>query len=187
MKSSMFVPAIVAAVTVATPAVAQDSAALATRLVDMMTPANQTRAAVTQQVKMIREGAAIRAMLSQNPGARAELAKNNPAINAGLARIGTMQADSIGPIMLEAQASARKEAITRYAATFTAAELKQLVDFYGSPLGVKLRKAEPEIGRQIAAAQQKRYAPRLEAANKALAPKIEAELKKLFPQAGARK
>lgn len=188
MTYRLFATALVAAtVAVAAPAVpaaAQDAAALSARLVDLLTPENQTKPAVVKQVKMIREGAAIRAMLAQNPAARAELAKNQPAMNAGLARIGALQADSIGPIMVEAQESARKDAVARYAATFTPAELKQLVDFYSSPLGVKLRKAEPEIGRQLAAEQQKRFAPRLEAANKALAPKIEAELKKLFPQAG---
>lgn len=174
------VVATTAAAAIASPLAAQDATALATKLVDMLTPAAQTKEGVTQQVKAMREGAAIRAMLSRNPAARAELARNKPATNAGIARIGAMQADSIGPIMLEAQAASRKDTITNYAEAFSAAELKQLLDFYGSPLGLKLRKLQPEIARRTAAESQKRFAPRLDAANKALAPKIEPELRKMF-------
>ena len=178
---------VVAAIAIAAPAAAQDATATATKLVDLLTPPNQTSAGVEAQIKEIRAGAAIRAMLSQNPGIRAELAKNTPAMNAGLARIGAMQADSMGPIMREAQAASRKEAIDSYAKSFTAAELQQILAFYTSPVGAKLRQQQPLISRQMAVDSQKRFAPRLEAANKAMAPKIEAELKKMFPQAGAAK
>lgn len=176
-----------AAMILSVPAVAQAPAtatAEATALVDLMNPPAQAKAGLDSQVAAIREGQMIRAMLSQNPQFRTEAAKNQPALNGAMGRIGAAQAKSLGPIFAEMQAASRRYAIDAYARAFTAAELKSIVAFYRTPAGAKLLKQQQQVMAGISKQVQSQYGPRMEAAQKALAPTIEAELKKLFPQGG---
>lgn len=179
---------IAGAVMVLAPAVVQaqaaspQSTAAATALVDLITPPAQGKAGLDAQIKAIREGQMIRGMLGNNPAFRAEAAKNQPAFNAGIARIGAMQAQALGPIFTEMQAASRKAAISEYSKRFTPAELNAIMAFYRSPAGAKLMKQQPQVAQAINRQVQATYAPRMETAQKNLGPKIEAELKKLFPQ-----
>lgn len=159
-----------------------ESVAAATALVDLITPPAQGKAGLDNQLKAIREGQMVRAMLGNNPVFRQEAAKNQPAFNAGLQRIGGMQAQALGPIFGQMQAASRTAAINEYAKRFTPAELGQLATFYKSPVGRKLMVQQPQVAQAINAQVQANYGPKLEAAQKNLGPKIEAELKKLFPQ-----
>lgn len=160
------------------------SVAAATALVDQITPASVGKAGLDAQMKAIREGQMIRSMLANNPQFRTEAAKNQPAFNAGIARIGAMQAQALGPIFAEMQSASRKAAIAEYSRRFTAAELSQIIAFYKSPAGAKLLAQQPQVAQAINKQVQSSFGPRMEAAQKNLGPKIEAELRKLFPQAG---
>ncbi len=169
----------------AAPALAQasspQSVAAATTLVDVQTPPAASKAALDAQLREMRQGAAVRAMLSQNPGFKAEAAKNQPAFNSAMARMGAIQADAIGPIMVEMQKASRSAAIDTFAKNFTAAELQQITAFYRSPVGAKLLARQGAMSQDIARQVQTRFGPRMEAAQKAIAPKMQAELQKLAP------
>ncbi|WP_199555313.1 DUF2059 domain-containing protein [Sandaracinobacteroides hominis] len=169
------------AIAISAPAIAQDATALATQVVDLMSPPAQAKAQLDAQMKEVRNGNAIRAQLSQAPRFKQEAAKNQPAFNSAIARIGAMQADALGPIRAEMLAASRQEAIAAYASTFNVGELNDLIAFYKSPTGQKMLASQGQINMQVSKAMATKFAPRVQAAEKAVAPKIEAELKKLFP------
>ncbi len=161
---------------------AQTATKSAAAVVDILNPAARASAQLEAQLKAMRNGDAMRAMLSQNPRFREEAAKNKPAFNAALARMGAIQADALGPIQREMLTASRQVAIAAYARDFTAAELDQIAAFYRSPTGAKLLARQPAINAEVSKAMQQKYAARVQAAEKAVAPKLEAELRKLFPQ-----
>lgn len=161
---------------------AQDAMKSAAAVVELQNPSARASAQLEAQLKAMRNGDAIRAMLSQNPQFRQEAAKNQPAFNAAIARMGAMQADALGPIQREMLTASRQVAIQAYAREFTAAELDQIAAFYKSPAGAKLLARQGAINAEVGKAMQQKYAARVQAAEKAVGPKIEAELRKLFPQ-----
>lgn len=171
----------VAAIGLSTPALAQDARAAATAVVNLTNPPARAQAQLDAQLKAMRNGDAVRAMLGQNPRFKQEAAKNQPAFNAALARIGAMQADAVGPIQREMMTASRAALIDGYAANFTVAELNAIAAFYKSPAGAKLLARQPAIGMEVNRQMQAKFGPRIVAAEKAVGPKIEAELKKLFP------
>lgn len=177
---------LMAPVAVHAQAASPQSVAAATTLVDLITPPGPRKAGLDQQTQAIRNGDMIRGMLGNNPAFKAEAAKNQPAFNAGIKRIGAMQADALAPIFAQMQTASRKAAIDEYARRFTAAELNAITAFYKSPAGAKLLTQQPQIAQAINSQVQATYGPRLEAAQKNLGPKIDAELKKLFPQQGSK-
>ncbi len=164
-----------------TPAHAQDATAAATALVDVIAPLPQAQAQLEAQLGEMRKGAAVRAMLASNPRYQMEAAKNQPAFNQGIARIGAMQADAVGPIMREMVPATRKATIAAYASAFTPAELTAITAFYKTPAGQKLIRQQAQLQGQVNQQMAQQYGPRMAAAQQALAPKIDAELKKLFP------
>ncbi len=169
----------------ASPVLAQSAATTqaATALVDLLTPPAAQKAGLDSQLQQMREGAAIRSMLRNSPQYRAEAAKNQPAFNAAIARMGAMQADALGPVMREMQPVSRQLTIEAYAREFTEAELKAITAFYSSPAGMKLRARQPAVLAGVNRQIQQRFGPRMQAAEKAIAPKLDAELRKLFPSA----
>lgn len=175
--------AAIAPLLLAAPVAAQSAEATkaATALVDTMMPSAAAKAQLDQQLKQMRSGAGVRAMLSSNPRLKAELAKNSPAVEAGLARMGAMQADSIGPILREMQASARAEQIASFARNFTAEELAEITAFYKTPAGAKFLARQAAVSAEVGRANAQKFGPRMQAAEKAVAPKLDAELRKLFP------
>jgi hypothetical protein len=165
----------------AAPAHAQDATAAATALVDLIAPLPAAQKQLEAQLGEMRKGAAVRAMLAGNPRYQMEAAKNQPAFNQGIARIGAMQADAVGPIMREMVPATRKATIAAYAAAFTPAELAAITAFYRTPAGQKLISQQAQLQAQVNQQISQQYAPRMNAAQQALSPKIDAELKKLFP------
>jgi hypothetical protein len=165
---------------------AQDASKSAAAVVELQNPTARANAQLEAQLKAMRSGDALRAMLSQNPQFRQEAAKNQPAFNATLARAGAIQADALGPIQREMLASSRQVAIAAYAREFTAAELDQIATFYRSPAGAKLLARQNAINAEVGKAMQQKYGARVQAAEKAAGPKIEAELRKLAPKAPAK-
>ena len=161
---------------------AQGATKSATAVVELQNPTARANAALEAQLKAMRNGDAIRGMLGQNPRFKQEAAKNQPAFNAAIARMGALQADALGPIQREMLTASRQTAIQAYARQFTAAELDQIAAFYRSPAGAKLVARQGAINAEVSNAMQQKFAPRIQAAEKAVGPKIEAELRKLFPQ-----
>lgn len=153
----------------------------ATTVVDLTNPPARARAGLDAQLKEMRAGAAIRALFGNNPRFRAEAAKNQPAFNSALARMGAIQADALGPILTEMQAASRRAAIDGYARNFTEAELEAIAAFYRSPAGQKLVARQPAISVEVSQTIAQTFGPRMQAAEKNIAPRLEAELKKLFP------
>lgn len=178
-------PLAIAALLAAGPALAQapspGAVRAATAVVDLANPPARAKAGLEAQLKEMRAGAAIRALFANNPRFRAEAAKNQPAFNSAIARMGAMQADALGPILTEMQAASREVAIEAHARSFTEAELDQIAAFYRSPAGRKLIDRQPAIAAEVSRMIAQRFAPRMQAAEKSIAPKLEAELKKLFP------
>lgn len=158
-----------------------DAVKAATALVDTIIPQAAAKAQLDQQIAQIRSGAGVRAMLSANPALKAELAKNSPAVTAGLGRMGAIQADAVGPIMREMQASARAEQIASFARNFTADELNQIAAFYRTPAGAKFLARQGAVAADVAKSNTQKFGPRMQAAEKAVAPKLDAELRKTFP------
>lgn len=158
-----------------------DATAAATALVNVLAPAEAEKQLLDRQLADMRTGAAIRQMFSGNPRFQTEAAKNQPAFNQALARMGAMQADAVGPVMREMLPATRSATIAAYAKAFTAAELTQLATFFKSPAGAKFMRIQPQIQADVGKQMQARFGPRLEAAQKSVTPKLEAELKKLFP------
>ncbi len=176
-------PILIPALMLAAPVAAQtpEATAAATALVDMVTPPDRSRAGLAAEVKAVREGQMVRAMLQNNAAFRTEAAKNQPSFNAAVARMGGMQADALGPLMQESQTLSRQTAISAYARAFTAEELKAIAAFYRTPAGSKLLRTQPQIAQEVNRAVAAKVGPRLQAAQKALAPKIQAELRKIMP------
>lgn len=175
-----------AAVAVATsaPAAAQTPEARksASAVVDLASPPARSSAQLEAQLKAMRSGDALRQMLNQNPRFRQEAAKNQPAFNSTLARMGAMQADALGPIQREMLAASRAAAIETYATRFTAAELDAIAAFYRSPAGAKLLSQQSAINAEVGKQMQTKFGPRVQAAEKSVGPKMDAELRKLMPQ-----
>lgn len=159
-----------------------DATKAAAAVVDLQNPAARANAGLEAQLKAMRNGDVIRGMLSQNPAFKQEAAKNQPAFNAAIARMGAMQADALGPIQREMLTASRQVAINAYAREFTAAELEQIAAFYRSPTGAKLLARQNAINAEVGKSMQQKFGPRVQAAEKSVGPKIEAELRKLFPQ-----
>lgn len=171
------------ALAAAAPLAAQtaDAVAAATQLVAILAPEATEKQALDKQLADMRGGATIRMMFGNNPRFQAEAAKNQPAFNQAVARMGAIQADAVAPIMREMVPATRKATINAYAKAFTAAELNQIAAFYKTPAGAKFMRSQGAIQQEVGRQMQQQFGPRMEAAQKAAGPKIEAELKKLFP------
>ncbi len=174
----------------AAPALAQAPSAealkAATAVIDLQTPPDRSKAMLEGQLKELRSGAAIRAMLGNNPQFRMEAAKNQPSFNAAIGRMGAIQADALGPILREMQPATRQAMIDSYARAYTVAELNEIAAFYRSPTGTKLRATQGQANASANKVIQDRFGPRMQAAEKGIAPKLNAELKKLMPSAPAK-
>ena len=178
--------ATVAAISVAasSPATAQAAAqAAAQTLVDTIAPRAAATAQLNRQLEQMRSGSSVRAMLSANPRIRAELAKNSPAIEAGLARMGAIQADALEPILREMQDSARAAQVAAFAENFSVEEMREITAFYQSPAGAKLRDRQGALAADVARNNSEKFATRMRAAEQSIAPRLDAELRKLFPNA----
>ncbi|MFN3590880.1 MAG: DUF2059 domain-containing protein [Thermaurantiacus sp.] len=158
-----------------------DSTRAATELVDLLTPQAQAKANLDRQLTEMRQGAGIRAAFGNNPRFQMEAAKNQPSFNAALARMGGMQADTLGPILTDMQTASRQLTIETYAKTYSAEELRAILSFFRSPAGAKWVRQQPQVTAEVNRTLQQRFGPRLETAQKSVGPRVEAELKKLFP------
>lgn len=158
------------------------STRVAAELVELTSPSAAASARIDAQLQQMREGAAVRAILGQSPQLKLELAKNQPATNAGISRVGAAQAETMAPILREMQTAGRKASVDAYARQFTAAELQQIVAFYRSPAGAKLLQQQRTLGAEVNKEVQTKFGARLQTAEKSIAAKLDAEMPKMFPQ-----
>lgn len=180
--------AVCASVLGVAPALAQADAATvkaATALIDLQNPPARLTGEVNSRIKQMRDGAAVRALLNQNPQIKMELAKNQPSATAGIARVGAVQADTMAPILRDMQTAGRQAGIDAYAKRFTAQELEAILAFYRSPAGAKLMREQRAIAEEVGRTVQPKFAPRLQAAEKTVTAKLQEELPKMFPQLAA--
>lgn len=157
------------------------STSAATILADLLSPPDVANARIERQISEMRSGEPFRQSLARDPQLRTELARNSPAVNAAIARIGELQATTMAPILRAMQADARRQQIARLAHDFTAAELAEITAFYRTAAGQKLLATQAEIARDVARSNIEKFAPRIQAAEKAMAPRIQAELKQIRP------
>lgn len=176
--------ALVAAVVVASaPASAPaarsvDPAALAaaTVLVKQLDVRGQVARAMAQNVQAMRSGAAVRAMLAQQPGFVQAYQANRARFDPALQKAGAIQADVAQKVVDANIDAVVGEAARAYARNYTLAELKGLSDFYRTPIGVALFRRQPQVMAEIGAATGKIIGTRLDAAMQANAPRLQAAL-----------
>lgn len=177
--------AMLAVATLAAPltaAQAQDAKALATRIVELQSPAAAVKAQLDTEMKALREGQGIRRRMAQSPAYQAAASRNEPKFNAAIARMGTIEADAVEPVMRDMQAANRQLRINSYVERFAVAELQEILKFLQSPTGRKLTGAQTQINADVARKLQAEFGPKVQAAQRTAGPKIQAELEKLFPQ-----
>lgn len=165
-----------------TAAMAQDAKSLATQIVDMQSPQATIKAQLDAELKAMREGQGIRRRMAQSPAYQADAARDDPAFNAAVARMGALEADAVGPVMRDMQATNRQLRINSYVEQFSVAELQEILKFLHSPAGRKLTESQPKIRNDIGQKLQAEFGPKMQAAQRSAGPKIQAELQKLFPQ-----
>lgn len=174
--------ALIAAAPLAAQTATPASIRVATTLVDLTNPPEIATAQVDSQLKQMRAGVAVRAILSQNPQLKMELAKNQPAVNAGIERVGAAQAETMEPILRDMQKAGREASIDAYARTFTADELNAILEFYRTPHGAKLMKQQRVMATEVGKNVQGQFATRLQTADKSISARLQEELPKMFPQ-----
>lgn len=174
---------IVALLATAAPSFAADAAstAAATALVEQLGIKAQISEGMNRGVANMRSGAAITAMLSQQPGFEAARAKQPAKFDEVLKKIGAMQANAAQKVVAEQMPAVVNAAIQSYATNYTVAELKGLSEFYRSPLGVALSTKQPKVAADINAATGRLMGAKIQASMQALGPQIDAELKRLQP------
>jgi uncharacterized protein len=178
----------VALIAVAAPAfAAADPAAVtaATALVEQLGVKAQIADGMNRGIANMRSGAMITQMLSQQPGFEAARAKQPAKFDEVLKKAGGMQANAAQKVVNEQLPLVVNAAIQSYATNYTAAELKQLSDFYRSPLGIAYAAKQPKVAAGINDATSKLMGAKIQAAMQALAPQINVELARLQPAAAA--
>ncbi|MBU3077717.1 DUF2059 domain-containing protein [Sphingomonas quercus] len=158
------------------------TAALARELVATMGLRQTMQATMDRTLADLRAGNAISAQLDRNANIRLERAKNPQAWDAAIGRIGAKQAAMMQKVLTDMQPEIEARSIQIYANNFTAAELRELLAFYRTPLGKKITSRLPEISAETTRWVQQEIPRRIAPAMQALAPEIQKELAPLLPK-----
>lgn len=178
------------AVVVAQPAArAVDPAAMtaATALVQQLDVRGQLQASMNQNVQMMRSGAAIRAMLAQQPGFVPAYKANKARFDPALQKAGAIQAEIAAKVIRDNMNLVVAEATRAYARNYSAAELRQLADFYRTPLGRALYQRQGRVAGEISQASARIMGTKIDAGMQASAPRIQAALAPLTAAPPAKK
>lgn len=146
----------------------------------------QLRRSVEKQIGDLRTGAALLRQLERDPRFRMARSKNPQQFDAVFKRVGAMQASAAERALVGVEPEAARAAADAYARAFTTAELRQLIAFYTTPLGRKLRERLPAITQETQAAMQSRIGPRIADEMRKIAPQMQDEIKRLAPPPAAR-
>lgn len=168
-----------------------DPAALAAAnaLVAQLDVRGQVQKSMAQTVQVMRTGAAMRAMLAQQPGFVAAYQANRARFDPALAKAGVIQAGIAEKVIRNNSAGVVAEAARAYARNYSAAELGQLANFYRTPLGVALYQRQGRVSAEIGQATARLIGSKVDAGMKAAAPQLQAALAPLnaAPAGGAGK
>ena len=157
---------------------AVDPAALtaATALVQQLDVRADVIKGLEQQIAMTRSGVPLRNQLATQPGFVQAYRANPSRFDAALQKAGAIQADIMAKVLRDNSAAIAPTAAAVYARGFSAAELKQLADFYRTPLGRALYARGPRVNAEILGRTGSAMGPKIAAAMQAAAPRIEAAL-----------
>lgn len=165
------------------PGAAPDAArtAAASDLVTLLDVRGQMRRAMAKQIAEMRTGAAFSRPLEQNPQFKIARSKNPQQFDQVFRKVGAIQADAADRVLKEAEPEAVRATVNAYARNFGAAELRQLIAFYQTPLGATLRERLPAVTQETQSALADKLAPRMQDEMRKLGPQIQAELRRLAP------
>ncbi len=168
----------IAVVATSAPAATVDPAALAaaTALVQQLDVRGDMVKGLQQQVELTRSGVALRNQLAAQPGFVQAYRANQAKFDGAFQKAGAIQADIMARVLSENSAGIAATAAAAYARAFSAAELKQLADFYRTPLGQAVYKRSPRINAEILGLTGRAMGPKIAAAMQAAGPRIEAAL-----------
>lgn len=156
-------------------------AAAAAELAAVLDVRGQLRRSMVKQMDDMRSGRLMLRQLDRDPRFRMARSKNPQQFETVFKRIGTLQAGAAERALTEAEPEAVRATAAAYAKNFTAAELRQLIAFYQTPIGRALRERLPRITQETTGAMTARLGPRIAEEQRRIAPQIQAELRRLAP------
>ena len=145
-------------------------------LVQQLDVQGQINRSLSQNVEAMRSGAAMRAMLAQQPGFAQAYAANRPRFDAALKNAGTIQAKVAERVISENSGVIVETAVNAYARNYSAAELQALAAFFRTPLGQALNTRQPRVTAEIGETSNRMIGTKIEAGMKAVTPQLQAAL-----------
>jgi|GEM_PF-970072 hypothetical protein len=179
-------PAAAQAPTAASKPVDPAAVAAARALVTQLDLPNQINRSLTQNVEMMRSGAAMRSMLAQQPGFIPAYNANRPKFDAALKNAGAIQARIAEKVIRENAGAVVDVAVQAYARNYSAAELQGLAAFFKTPLGQALNSRQSRVTAEIGEASNRAIASKIDAGMRAAAPQLQAALAPLNSPAPAK-
>lgn len=150
--------------------------AAATALVQQLDVRGQVARGMTQNVAAMKSGAAMRAMLAQQPGFIQAYQANRARFDPALQKAGGIQAEIAQKVINENIGAVVNEAARSYARNYTLTELQGLSNFYRTPLGQALYQKQGRVSAEIGAATGKIIGGKLDAAMQANSARLKAAL-----------
>lgn len=141
----------------------------------------QINRTLNQNVEAMRSGAALRAMLAQQPGFVPAYNANRAKFDAALKKAGGIQAQIAERVIRENAPAIAEGAARAYARNFTAAEINGLSAFFKTPLGQALNTRQPRVSAEIGEGSMRLIGTKIEAGMQAAAPQLQAALAPLNP------
>jgi hypothetical protein len=150
--------------------------AAATQLVEQLGIRGQLERSMAQTVAAMKSGAAMRAMLAQQPGFIPAYQANQPKFDKAMQQAGIIQAEIAQKVIAANLGSVVNEAAKSYARNFSLAELQALSAFYRTPAGMALYARQPRVNAEIGNASAQIIGSKIDAGMKANASRLEAAL-----------
>jgi hypothetical protein len=141
---------------------------------------NTMRDSNQKTLAQMRSGAALSAMIDQNPQVKMKRATNPQAWDAALARLGTKQAAIMEKVLADLQPEVEERTVQLYARTFSVADLKGITAFYHSPLGRRMIAQMPAVMSDTMSWVQSELPKRVGPAMAEFQPEVQRELAPLM-------
>ena len=161
--------------------------AAAETLLKLMDYDKMVSAGLEPTLAAMRAGAIIGRQVDANPALKLQRSKNPQAWDIALRNVGAMQAGVIEQTMKEMMPEVHAVAVDTYARNFTAQDLRELTDFYKTPLGRKVIDRLPKVMVASLDLAQRQVSQRVTPRMQALQPAIEKELAPLLPRPAQKK
>ena len=153
--------------------------ALARQVVALINPTGLTKRSIQPMLDEMRSGANLQR--STTALHLAYLKSRHPEEwIAAFRRLGAIQANFTEKAFDQAAAAALSYAIEGYAREFSTEELRELIAFYRSPIGIQAREKQPIIGSGASKVLQDKMNPVIQEKSIAFYPQVEVELRKLI-------